>query len=822
MSPLITRHLGLTTLLFAGALAVTASGATAPLTINLSSTAVQEAAASPLKLGTNTTRDGHSYSLNSICFLRDGKPFFPVVGEMQYARIPRADWDDAILKMKNAGVDTIASYVFWLFHEEVEGEYDWTGNRSLRDFLEVCRKHDMLVMLRIGPWVHSELRNGGFPDWLLKDHGKVRSNDPLYMKTVDRYFGAMAAQTKGEYFKDGGPIIGIQLENEFPFEKEPAASYMFGLKKLARDHGIDVPLYTEFAWPGGPPGQTDFLPMRGRYPDAPWSNLLTRLVRDEVYRFEPVKFDPLIGEDLFGKRLGDTGALQPFPIAMAELGSGLQVNHRRRVLLNAADVVASAYIQLGCGSNMLGYYVFHGGMNPVGKHSTFQEAKEVAHITPNDVPMINYDFQAPLGMYGDAKPSFYQYRALHLFLNDFGDQLAPTTALFPSNPNKDINAIPPLRYCVRAKGDSGFVFVNNYRRFLETPDLPDIQFQIGTSTGPLKFPEKPCTVSHDRYFIWPFNLEMAGAKLRYATAQPLCIVPSSDEILYVFSSVDGIPPEYSFQAASVTSMQADPSARIDITKREGNYAVKLQEAGTSASFKLTAASGKKIRVLTLTRQQGYSASRVLWGGQARLVLAPGQVMSEDSVVRVQNVDSNVIAFSVYPNLGLQSSVPLQTSPDGILTRYTATLPLKPTVKVSAVPDPASSKIPYEGQNPPSYQPDFAQLPGAKTWAIQVPPNALDNCYDMILDVHYTGDVSALYSRNRVIMDQFNYNGVFPISLRHFMDKSAPNSLKMQILPFKADSPSYSDDASVLTKGLEASIEKIVAHPIYQISIKATH
>jgi len=192
------------------------------------------------------------------------------------------------------------------------------------------------------------------------------------------------------------------------------------------------------------------------------------------------------------------------------------------------------------------------------------------------------------------------------------------------------------------------------------------------------------------------------------------------------------------------------------------------------------------------------------------------------VVRVQNVDSNVIAFSVYPNLGLQSSVPLQTSPDGILTRYTATLPLKPTVKVSAVPDPASSKIPYEGQNPPSYQPDFAQLPGAKTWAIQVPPNALDNCYDMILDVHYTGDVSALYSRNRVIMDQFNYNGVFPISLRHFMDKSAPNSLKMQILPFKADSPSYSDDASVLTKGLEASIEKIVAHPIYQISIKATH
>jgi len=560
--------------------------------------------------------------------------------------------------------------------------------------------------------------------------------------------------------------------------------------------------------------------MRGRYPDAPWSNQLTRLVRDEVYRFEPVKFDPLIGEDLFGKRLGDTGARQPFPLAMAELGSGLQVNYRRRVLLNADDVLASAYVQVGSGINMLGYYVFHGGMNPIGKHSSFQESKETAHITPSDVPMINYDFQAPLGMYGVAKPSFYQYRALHLFLNDFGDQLAPTTALFPTNPNKDLKAIPPLRYCVRAKGDSGFVFVNNYRRFLDTPDLADVQFQIGTATGPLKFPEKPCTVSHDSYFIWPFNLEMAGAKLRYATAQPLCIVPNSGETLYVFSSVDGIPPEYSFQAASVASIQADPSARMDIAKCEGNYSVKIKEAGTSASFKLTATSGRKIRVLTLTRQQSYSVSRVLWGGRVRLLLAPGQVMSEDPVVRLQNIDSNVIAFSIYPNMPLQASVPLQANPDGILTRYTATLPLNPVVAVSAEPDPTSDNIPYDGQNPPSYQPDFAQLPGGKTWTIQVPPNALDNCYDMMLNVHYTGDVAALYSRNRVIMDQFNYNGVFPISLRHFMDKSAPHSLKMQILPFKADSPSYADDASIRTKGLETSIEKIEALPIYQISIRA--
>ncbi len=788
-------------------------GGAEPLTIQLPSVATQ-AAPSPLKLGSNTAPGGRSFSLNSVCFLRDGKPFLPVVGEMQFARVPRADWDDEILKMKNAGVDVIATYVFWLFHEEIEGQYDWTGNRSLRDFLQACRRHHMQVLLRIGPWVHAELRNGGFPDWLLKDHGKLRTGDPLFLKAVDRYFGEMAAQMRGQLFKDGGPVIGVQIENEFPFEKEPATSYMFGLKKMAQGHGMDVPLYTEFAWPGGPPGQTDFLPMRGRYPDAPWSNLLTRLTRDEVYRFEPVKFDPLIGEDLFGKRLGDTGAQQPFPIAMAELGSGLQPTYRRRVLLNGDDVTASAYVQLGCGANMLGYYVFHGGINPVGKLSTFQEAKAADIVSPSDLPMLNYDFQAPLGMDGFAAPSFYQYRALHLFLNDFGTALAPATPVFPGAPAKDI---PPLRYCVRASGDSGFVFVNNYRRFLGSPDIPDVQFRIGAQTGPVEFPGVPCTVQSGSYFIWPFNLDVSGARLRYATAQPLCIIPSNGELLYVFSAVDGIAPEYSFAASTVESTGVDVSAAVEIDNESGAILVKVKEPGTAASFRLTTISGQRIRVLTLTHKQALAASKITIGGKAHLLLTPGQVLCEEAMLRLRQEDSSRFAFSIYPNASLQAGVSLQASQDGLLVRYTATLPPKQPITVEAVPEKASSNTEAPLQNPPWYQPAFASLTGATVWSLQIPPKALEGCEDVRLDVHYTGDFAALYAGERLVMDQFNYNGVFSISLRHCGEKTG--AFKLQVMPFGTGSQVYSDDPAVRASGTQATVGKIEAHPVYQLVLK---
>lgn len=95
--------------------------------------------------GTHVAPNGASIELNSRYLIRDGKPWLPVMGEIHYTRVPERDWEEEILKMKAGGVQIIATYVIWIHHEEVEGEFDWTGRRDLRHFVELCSKHGLLV-----------------------------------------------------------------------------------------------------------------------------------------------------------------------------------------------------------------------------------------------------------------------------------------------------------------------------------------------------------------------------------------------------------------------------------------------------------------------------------------------------------------------------------------------------------------------------------------------------------------------------------------------------------------------------------------------------
>ena len=111
--------------------------------------------------------------------------------------------------MKAAGIDIVATYIFWIHHEEVEGEWDWSGRRCLRGFAELCARNGLYLYPRIGPWAHGECRNGGFPDWLLRKCPVVRADDPTYLGYVERFYGQIYAQLEGLLFKDGGPVIGI-------------------------------------------------------------------------------------------------------------------------------------------------------------------------------------------------------------------------------------------------------------------------------------------------------------------------------------------------------------------------------------------------------------------------------------------------------------------------------------------------------------------------------------------------------------------------------------------------------------------------------------
>ena len=115
------------------------------------------------------------FAYNNKYITKNNKPWFPIMGELHYSRYDKRFWKESLYKMKAGKVDVVSSYCIWLHHEEVEGEYDFTGNRNLREFVEACKECGIYMFLRVGPWCHAEARNGGLPDWLCKRHGDRKS-----------------------------------------------------------------------------------------------------------------------------------------------------------------------------------------------------------------------------------------------------------------------------------------------------------------------------------------------------------------------------------------------------------------------------------------------------------------------------------------------------------------------------------------------------------------------------------------------------------------------------------------------------------------------
>ena len=227
-------------------------------------------------MGTATAPGGHTLTLDSRSLLRDGRPWVLISGEFHFSRCPESEWRDELLKMKAGGVSVVASYIFWIHHEEVEGAWDWTGQRNLRKFLETCQEVGLNVLLRIGPWCHGEVRNGGFPNWLQKMGDdkvfELRRDNPGYLGYVTKLYGQIGQQTKGLLWKDGGPVIAIQLENEY----SGPTQHLMTLKQIARDAGMDVPLYTCTGWgSGGAAPFGEIVPFSGSYVDGFWDRSLS-------------------------------------------------------------------------------------------------------------------------------------------------------------------------------------------------------------------------------------------------------------------------------------------------------------------------------------------------------------------------------------------------------------------------------------------------------------------------------------------------------------------------------------------------------------------
>ncbi|GAA0547156.1 beta-galactosidase [Chitinophaga japonensis] len=204
----------------------------------------------------------HTFTLSKSAFLLDGKPFQLISGEMHPARIPREYWKHRIQMAKAMGCNTIAAYVFWNYHEQEPGHFDFTtGNHNITEFIRLAQEEGMWVLLRPGPYVCAEWEFGGLPPYLLRTPGiKVRCMDPRYMTAVERYVKTLAAVVKPLLVSNGGPILMVQIENEYGSYGNDK-QYLYRLQELWVENGIDVPFYTA-------DGPTAFMLEAGTVPGA--------------------------------------------------------------------------------------------------------------------------------------------------------------------------------------------------------------------------------------------------------------------------------------------------------------------------------------------------------------------------------------------------------------------------------------------------------------------------------------------------------------------------------------------------------------------------
>ena len=340
-------------------------------------------------------------------FLLNGKPFVVKAAEIHYPRIPREYWEHRIKMCKALGMNTICIYIFWNLHEQREGVFDFTGQNNVAEFCRLAKKHGMYVIVRPGPYVCAEWEMGGLPWWLLKKKDiRLREQDPYFMSCVDRFEKNVAKQLAPLTIQHGGPIIMVQVENEYGSYGEDKA-YISQIRDTLR-----------------------------KYWDTP--NAKTTLFQcDWNSNFEKNGLDDLTWTMNFGTgaKIDDQFSrlreLRPnSPLMCSEFWSGWfdkwGARHETRP---AKDMVAGIDEMLSKGISF-SLYMTHGGTS-FGHWAGANSPGFAPDVT-------SYDYDAPINEYGEPTEKFWLLRKT---LEKYADKKLPAV------PGKvaDIISIPKLK-----------------------------------------------------------------------------------------------------------------------------------------------------------------------------------------------------------------------------------------------------------------------------------------------------------------------------------------------------------------------------------------
>ncbi|HZK27941.1 MAG TPA: beta-galactosidase [Thermoclostridium sp.] len=741
---------------------------------------------------------GNEVAVNRRYFTLNGLPWIPITGEFHFARYPHQYWKQALQRIKAGGLDIVATYIFWIHHEEIEGKFKWDKSFNLRRFVELCEDVGLKVILRIGPWCHGEVRNGGYPDWLYKKNMEPGTNNPIYFDYVKKLYSQIYSQVDGLLYKDNGPIVGIQIDNEYGhchgLSGDAGMEHMMALKKMAMKIGFDVPFYTATGWGGAIVVEDEFIPTLGTYVEGSWEQHIDKIPPNINHVFTSIRDDQSVGSDLsVSKGYKTTYNINNYPFATCELGGGMQCNSQRRPIITADDTGAMAFVKLGSGATMLGYYMYHGGTNPVGELSTFEENRATG--SPNDLPILSYDYQAPLGEYGQSHPSYHALRRLHLFVKSQDSFLAQSYSYILNDRKVKPDDTAKIRCAVRHLHGSGFLFINNHQHNLKMTPKNNLKFSVEVEGGVITFPE--ISLKSGQWRLLPFNQDLNGILLKSATTQPLTSISCQTSQYYFYYGEPEQHIEYSFDSQTVKRVISG-----GIAVEDGSHVVVKQDFANTGIYLepvvLENMQGNKVYIVSLTKEQANDFYLFELDCQPYALISQMDLFMDGQQIQGVLTGKDSTEIHAFPKLPEKQKIHRHdvNKKVSIFNQY--------RIKWKSVKPKVS--LEYKGLS----------RDGHLQYFILVDDSFMDGCSDVFLNIDFEGDIAQI-THNGKLMADFFYTGLtWRIGLKRFIHLLNTGEWVLDISPLFNDAYVYLDKWPRMIDGKALRLVDYSVVPEYRI------
>ena len=460
------------------------------------------------------------------CFTFNGKDTLVMSGAFHYPRCPKALWRDRLQKFKQAGFNTVETYVFWNYHEPQEGKVDLS---EFEAFVKLVHEMGFMMIVRPGPYICAEWERGGFPSWVAAKRFPLRTNDPESLRTSQHWYSAVLPLIMKNQIVVGGPIIMVQVENEYdysaPMPDDAKREYVRALAQMVWSAGISVPVitcWTRQARENNDPDMARIIDTCNFYPRWKIAAQLTPAL-EKLRREEPAS--PLTITELQGGWFSEIGGL-------------LSVN-QDGVDSTQINLLTKSALELGVTS--FNYYMGIGGTN-------FDWAAKKLTTT--------YDYAAPIREPGGLGDKYYAVRGIGQSLRVLGSVLARAAALKGAQCTNDNVSVSE-----RTNGPSAVLFVRentnspqHYKMTFTDPHSPSKRFVSAPRQGELELAPREMK-------ILPVQIKISGGRLCYSTGEMLTHGVNLDRDFVILYDMPGRILEMGLATEDEPKVQGDTAYR---------------------------------------------------------------------------------------------------------------------------------------------------------------------------------------------------------------------------------------------------------------------